>query len=979
MTARAITAGELAKLRSENQFSELFLAIHKPAVIYSARVNQPIFENPTAQITYDGGSGTLASVKSGMTLYVGSSAGAYDKGMVRIRKTPSSTIFYIGETAEIDFEDGDYLTVVNEFGIWSRHVAISGTTPLMDTDVLYSDQHTDLDPVPILGPPAVLWLTGATVNFSPSASSSWVLGSTISSYLWVATGASATANLDTATPTITYNAVGQYRVDCTVTAANGKTTTGYRMVFVYSSASMPITQFELQNCSGELESGGWQFSVKLYDQVAIADVREKAMVVLFARDHYAGTQESLGATTGYENVVTVGWIKQEDFEVSSEFSTVTFTVYGPQQWLKEISGYPVGMEYVDENASAWTQMDDLTVDHALWHLLHWRSTATLCMDITLSGESSLASAMEAPTGSLWDQLVTMSKEAILATPACNRYGQLYVQVDVPYMEEADRASVPTVMEVLFSDWQDTLNIERAPIPRVAMVEASGISYDGSTASPLFSRAPGDVLSRYGNFISKDRLLLYDQDFCNDLCADIYAHENNEYPNIDFSLASNNRFIDIVPRQRLTISIGELNIPRGIVWTNKKLLPIRVSYAHDTKSGILTISIETKSETSGEAIGVVGVTVIVPPEAIEGETPIELPEFEDVGWAALTPIGTFFPPYIPVEPPVIPGTDCPADAPANGPYSLSIYGELASHTTWYKDAIFNVVVRTSGHDHKTTYVIKGTFQKLRPGEDPENPASYEETLDDNWYDIFAYDYNHNLIATGVHDPVTNPKVRTGVLNAPAATQINRIELSMGSNQLFRPTKIEYSDGVWQATGNEKLSGDSYTSGIWGSGIWVRAQNIKYAGPYGDGAAGVRYPGVWQYINLGENHEYGGKSFYIKQFSWFRLSTNTGVGLGYMGSIEGRYAKPYDFSASWSEGVNKHDPTGVVISQEHVGIVSIAEFGDLYFSTNSNVTVAGVPNGTYLSECILHQIYVKPASTYRVLISQVNIWNVCPRVS
>ena len=100
--SRAITAPELEKLRSDNQWSELFLAIHKPAVIYSARVNQATFSSPISQITYDGGSGTLANVKAGMTLYVGSSAGAYDKGMLRIRKTPSATIFYIGESAEID-------------------------------------------------------------------------------------------------------------------------------------------------------------------------------------------------------------------------------------------------------------------------------------------------------------------------------------------------------------------------------------------------------------------------------------------------------------------------------------------------------------------------------------------------------------------------------------------------------------------------------------------------------------------------------------------------------------------------------------------------------------------------------------------------------------------------------------------------------------------------------------------------------------
>lgn len=740
MTARAITETELGKLRSEEQWSELFLAIHKPAVIYSARVNQATFGTPITQVTYDGGSGTLANVKEGMTLYIGSSAGAYDKGMLRIRKAPSATVFYVGESAEIDWEDDDYLTVVNEFGLWSRHPVIRGNTSEMDYDVDYSDQHTNLDPVPVLGPPAVLWLTGTTVTFNPDASDSWVLGSTISSYLWVATGASATANLDTATPTITYNAVGQYRVDCTVTAANGKTTTGYRMVFVYSAASMPITQFELQNCSGDLESGGWQFSVKLYDQVAIADVRERALVVLFAKDHYNGVQESLGAVTGYENIIAIGWIKQEDFEVSPEFSTVNFTVYGPQQWLKEIPGYPVGMEYVASGSAVWTDMDDLTVDRALWHLLHWRSTATLCMDITLSGETSLASAMEAPTGSLWDQLVTMSKEVILATPACNRYGQLYVQVDIPYMEEADRASLPTVMEVLSSDWQDTLNIERQPTPRVAMVEASGISFDGTTATPLFSRAPGDVLSRYGSFINQDRLLLYDQDFCNDICADIYAHENNEYPNIDFSLASNNRFIDIVPRQRLTISIGELNIPRGIVWTNKKILPIRVSYTHDAKTGILSTSVETKAETSGELIGVVGVTKI-PPQPVEenidpgGYDPGDFPIFPEPN--------INFPPYVPTPPP----TDPWCLTTANGPYGL-LWDKSEIVSSDNEDertakVYYPCNIRDTGN-HVTMLVFHGRFYRWSSVYNSWEAIS-EET-EGGYYTFDAIDSNGNVIAT-----------------------------------------------------------------------------------------------------------------------------------------------------------------------------------------------------------------------------------------
>ncbi len=383
--SRAISAGELALLRKDNQWSKLYLAIHKPATVYTARVNQTAFEDPTISITYDGGSGTLASVKEGMTLYVGSSAGAYDKGMVRIREAPSATVFAIGESSEIYWADNDYLTVVDEFGLWSRHPVIRGTTAEMDYDVDYADQHTDLDPVPVLGSHAVLWLAGATVVFEPDASDSWVLGSTIDSYLWTAPGASATADLDTASPTLTYNAVGQYRIGCTVTAANGKTAVGYRWIFVYSKASMPVTQFELLSCAGSVDDGGWSFSVSLYDEVALADVRDRCLVILFAEDHYGTTQESLGELSGYENIVAMGWVSAENLEYSSDFSKVEFTVHGPAYWLGQITGYPVGIEYVASGAAVWTSMGDLTVDRALWHLLHWRSTATLCMDIFLSG------------------------------------------------------------------------------------------------------------------------------------------------------------------------------------------------------------------------------------------------------------------------------------------------------------------------------------------------------------------------------------------------------------------------------------------------------------------------------------------------------------------------------------------------------------------------------------------------------------------
>jgi len=970
---RVITSGELINLRKNERRSKLFLAFHPYNTVFSCLVNQASFDaDEVTQITYDGATGTYSDIKPGMTVWVGSAAGGYDLGMARIRKVATATVLYFGRGSEIIWEDNLYVTVVDDFDIWAKHWLVVGDAQVyIDQDIEYSDQNSDRNPVAVLGPDAVVELSGASVTHARDASGSWVIGSTISGYAWTVTGSGASVTDETtATPTFTFTAAGVKRINLTVTAANGKTTTVYRYVHVFSAASLPANEFSVRKISGDLDSGGWSFQVIMYGDANLPSVRDHAKCILFAQDWYGDTRVSIGEQTGVENIVSWGWIDGETIVPNPETGgSVAFTVRGPSYWMQELSSFPGGLKAVSGTPSSWLYTQDLTVDVALWHLLYWRSTIMDVMDVILSGDDRVASALTTYSDGFWDQLIEVS-DKILARPSVNRLGRLYVQIDPQLMPVASRSSIPIVMEIAKSDWM-SVEIERVTRTAINRMETSGVSSDGS---PLFSHALGKIITRFGRGGStRDNLMLSDQDQLNVLTGLLYAKETNQFPNVDIQLAQNNRMIDIAGQQYVSISLVATDTPRGVVWSAKKLIPTRVEFEYDGENGVMSTSLECEAETEGPA----GVTVIIPPPAIEGETNLEIPDFEDIDWPALTPIGTFFPPYINPEP-VVPGeSDCPSDAPANGPFSMNIYGTLDS-TNFIKAAYFDVVIRTNGHDNKTTYVIKGTFQKLKPGEDPDNDASYEETLEDNWYDVFVYNLAGTLIATGVHDPVTNPKVRTGVLNAIAASQIHKIEISMGSNQIFRPS-VTYSDGIWSAAGSYKLEGDTYKSGNWGSGIWVRVQNVAYAGPYGDGAMGVRYPGVWSHIFLGEDHEYGGKSFYIKQFSWFRLSTNTNIGLGTMHSIEGRSAVAYNIAPTWSEAVNKVDPTGPILSLEHVGYVTLGEFSDLFFSTNSNISVAGVPNGTFLSECILHQIYVRLASTYKIQISQVNLWNVCPRVS
>ncbi len=190
--ARAITAGELAKLRTDGQFSRVRLLIDVPVAIFKARINQTFTTlNNVVQITYDTVTlGAYTDIAANMTLYIGSSDGAYDVGITRIRKTPTSSILYINPESEIDFANDLYLTVVDEYSLWCKR--INETDGKADYDTTYSDQHSVFDPVPVLGPDVVLWMDGATEQTTRDGSSSYCIGGTISSYAWLAPGASAT-------------------------------------------------------------------------------------------------------------------------------------------------------------------------------------------------------------------------------------------------------------------------------------------------------------------------------------------------------------------------------------------------------------------------------------------------------------------------------------------------------------------------------------------------------------------------------------------------------------------------------------------------------------------------------------------------------------------------------------------------------------------------------------------------------------------
>lgn len=599
--ARAVTNDEKDIIRKGGQWASLRIAIFKPHEIYSARLaSLPSSGDKVAQISFSDGVGTLADVKRDMTLYIGTAAGAYDLGMVRIRKSPISGTFYISEDSKTKWQASAYLTVVDDFDLKARHIRIDGTTPKMDYDISYSSQHTNFLPVPMLGPIVrVVKLVNGTANIqlgSESGLDSWVYGSSISSYLWSVAGA--TLNDSTiARPVATVTAPGWYLTYCTVTAANGQSREGVRYLYVYDDDNPPAP-FIFNSFDEDLDAGGVSFNITLTRQADFDHVRERALCVLFSEDHYGSDLSayhgSLGPIAGAENIEGIARIAEESIRYDQEKGEVSFGVYGLQEWYKRINAFPAGLELATNTPSAWTSMPALTVDRMLWHLLEYRCTATTIMDIILTGDSRYAKELQSLASSLWAQMEEFAGDTILANLGVDQYGRFICQIEPQLIPEDDR-DFPEIMELENVDIIGGVEFEYVTVPDVSLVDLSGVSINISGhANAFFSLAPGHVQNDYGEIRIEDKLLLSSQAQANQLAGLILGWMRNPFKPVSLNIR-NNKFLSCFPNQCVVFHIdGSIN-PRGIDETIR-LIPRRRTLEFNKQNGNKSYTIEFEAET-----------------------------------------------------------------------------------------------------------------------------------------------------------------------------------------------------------------------------------------------------------------------------------------------------------------------------------------------------------------------------------------------
>ena len=599
---RAVTSPELAYLRSEGQWSQLYLAIFQPSVVYTARLAAvPSTTDRVVEITFNTGSGTLADVLPDMTLWVGSTAGTYDLGVARIRKAPIAGTFYIGEESDIDWQATCYLTVTNEFDLWPKHInTVDDDTFYMDHDIVYTDQNTVFSPVPIMGGHRVLKLSGSSISTQFDWSNSYCIDSSIASYSVSCPTASGITGGTTSTPTIQFDAAGWHVVILTVTATNGKISVGIRYVYVYSDSVPPITVFQLNDCSEDYEQGGWNFTVTMQDEIDLASIPERSMCILFAEDYYGGEKVSLGQHSGCENIVCMGRIAEEMVDLNSEQSEVTLSIKGMQFWFSQVFAFPTGAILSTNTPSNWAEMQSPTVQKILFRLLHWGCTATKIMDCYLTSDTRIASELTSPASNLWGQINEIAFTSIYARPGVDRFGRLFIEIEPQVVPLASR-TWPSIITITEEDWFDSITIQRVVVSPTSMVNLSGVyvisSGDGGA---IFSLAPGHVFKRYGAPDVVDRMLLASQAASNVSAGLALEWANLPYPNNEMNLSANNRMIDCFPRQKVSWSIAEGDTPRGF-GIDADFIPRRVELKWDETSGFLSTELTLEMETTSEGV------------------------------------------------------------------------------------------------------------------------------------------------------------------------------------------------------------------------------------------------------------------------------------------------------------------------------------------------------------------------------------------
>ncbi len=610
--------------------------LHSPTVIFEALVNETgSIVYPVQDITFDTvTTGAFGDVLPGMTVLFGSSQGADDYGRNRIRADATSTVLKVGRSSigthdgEIQVVNNAFITVLNDFRIWSKVPYIDADDESEDLGAMFKDgdivvgtNTTTPPPVANTGPPAAGTIDSGTSKLAVSlppggVNQSFAVadGATISSYLWVIPAGCAYTFGTVATD-------GDIQIECdpgfywislTVTDSNGKTHT--TRTFVYARDPDADDTIGAANITEHrITRHGQTVSVKVTQDIAESTYPDGTICLLMD-----GEPESQATR---RNILFWGWVQTDpaSLEATREASLTSTTLkcVDVAGRLDALPGFSQAV-YNDvkrEDANpdiTWAYMIDPDWDKLLHYIVHWHSTALELTDWQNTGVGSNFpfTVREAGGASLFSQ---MNNQCESLCPAhyftCDRQGMLACPVD-PMLQEVGDRTATVQANIPVSNWSK-IRYTHQRSPRVHWLDDSAIVANALVVNGIFSHAPGDspgqgeMRNTHGEQIAPDQTTL------NKVTGHRYARMNAPESTFNIKLTqSQDNLIDPAAMEWTTVNIDAASASeRGLVLTTARGLvsEMVVRYLQTKESVDRDLTLLWERET----VGLPAVTVIPP--------------------------------------------------------------------------------------------------------------------------------------------------------------------------------------------------------------------------------------------------------------------------------------------------------------------------------------------------------------------------------
>jgi len=646
----ALTSGEKALLRAGGHKATLYLSVLKPQSVFTAQVNMASPARGARSIVYDNDSGEN-KVLPGMTMWVGTSPGAYDVGKVRVRAINTSTNTLTVSENSLVWADDQYLTVKRNWELLPMFPRFDASEHFYkDYDIPYTDENEQLKPVAILGPPQAAFDNGSATSFT------FVRGNDYSGAGYAFRGESIVGtNWSVVGPgEYTFASVmgnerltigGDNRFDdahwvtLTVTDSNGKTQTTRRPVFCHTrtGSNAPITAFTLESLTGDWERGGWTARIRVYSGATVNDFQDGTLILLWHEATYGSTAQLIGGNYPYnaKSVLFAGYVRGATVRQDWNTGDVTFEATTIDGLLRRSMMFSVPLKMIMGTQDQWYEFTGPTVAEAIHHYWRWHSQLFEIADVFLPiGNTLRAETIEDfARGDLYTQADNFARNyGIFAHVCCNKLGQVYVAEDAQMLSAARRNALTVVSDITAADRRGEITILHQPEPRVGMVHLSGFAYP---RTPIISKAPGDAPLDIGpQVVHCERQILESQEQANALAGRVLAAANNPYPEVRIQFAGHYLgALDVVPQEWWTLTLAAGDTPRGIVWTNKRMVCRSVSASYDPAAGSILADAVFEPEADGA-------------DGVDGDYPTTPPDDSNI-----TPPS---PPVVPPQPPAASG-------------------------------------------------------------------------------------------------------------------------------------------------------------------------------------------------------------------------------------------------------------------------------------------------------------------------------------